>query len=216
MVGKQTINNFQEVCVPMFKSWLSRRKARKNPNLNVKELLPWEEEFVNLEMYPPMGMFYEYLEMIIQYGFVTLFVAAFPLGPLFALLNNILEIRIDANKLVTGTRRPPASPAANIGVWEGILHVVSILSVVTNGLVIAVTSSYITKRVYQDRVGSMNGYVEATHPLSPLGLNDSNTNYVTAATHRCATTMASRAGSSTRSGRRVWAFSFSSSTLCLC
>ncbi len=30
---------------------------------------------------------------VIQYGFVTLFVAAFPLAPFFALLNNIFEIR---------------------------------------------------------------------------------------------------------------------------
>ncbi len=32
-------------------------------------------------------------ETVIQYGFITLFVAAFPLAPFFALLNNILEIR---------------------------------------------------------------------------------------------------------------------------
>lgn len=35
---------------------------------------------------------------------VTLFVAAFPLAPLFALLNNILEIRVDANKFLVNNR----------------------------------------------------------------------------------------------------------------
>ena len=30
--------------------------------------------------------------MMIQYGFVTLFVSAFPLAPLLALLNNIWEV----------------------------------------------------------------------------------------------------------------------------
>ena len=38
-------------------------------------------------------LFNEYLEIVIQFGFITIFVAAFPLAPLFALLNNILEIR---------------------------------------------------------------------------------------------------------------------------
>ena len=43
--------------------------------------------------------FAEYLELVIQFGFVTLFVASFPLAPLVALINNILEIRVDAHKV---------------------------------------------------------------------------------------------------------------------
>ena len=39
-----------------------------------------------------MSLFDEYLEMVIQYGFITIFVSAFPLAPLFALLNNIIEV----------------------------------------------------------------------------------------------------------------------------
>ena len=34
-----------------------------------------------------------YLEIVIQFGFITIFACAFPLAPLLALLNNILEIR---------------------------------------------------------------------------------------------------------------------------
>eukprot|EP00053_Salpingoeca_punica_P016735 m.159045 g.159045 ORF g.159045 m.159045 type:complete len:933 (+) comp17033_c0_seq2:80-2878(+) len=165
MVGKQTINNIQEVGIPLVKAWLKKRKSSKTHKEN--KLLPWEDEFVNLEPYPRLGMFYEYLEMIIQFGFVTLFVAAFPLGPLFALGNNILEIRVDAGKLCNVYRRPPATRAANIGVWEGVLTFVSIFSVLTNGLVIAITSSYITKKVYDDRFHTRSGYINITHPISP-------------------------------------------------
>jgi uncharacterized membrane protein len=38
--------------------------------------------------------------MVLQFGFVTLFAAAFPLGAFFALFNNIIEQRVDAIKLV--------------------------------------------------------------------------------------------------------------------
>jgi len=55
--------------------------------------------------------------LVIQYGFITIFVAAFPLAPLFALLNNIIEIRLDAYKLVTQFKRPVASRAVDIGVF---------------------------------------------------------------------------------------------------
>jgi anoctamin-1 len=41
------------------------------------------------------------LFLVLQYGFVTIFVAAFPLAPFFALLNNMLEMRLDAKKLLT-------------------------------------------------------------------------------------------------------------------
>ena len=42
--------------------------------------------------------------MVLQFGFITIFVAAFPLAPLFALLNNWVEIRLDAQKFVCETR----------------------------------------------------------------------------------------------------------------
>lgn len=70
--------------------------------------------------------------MIIQYGFVTLFVAAFPLAPLFALLNNIVEIRLDAQKMIVQSRRPIAERVEDIGTWYGILETITHLAVITN------------------------------------------------------------------------------------
>ena len=61
------------------------------------------------------GLFQEYLEMVLQFGFITIFVAAFPLAPLFALLNNWVEIRLDAQKFVCETRRAVAERAESIG-----------------------------------------------------------------------------------------------------
>lgn len=46
---------------------------------------------------------------------MSLFVASFPLAPLFALLNNVIEIRLDAKKFVTELRRPVAIRAKDIG-----------------------------------------------------------------------------------------------------
>ena len=69
---------------------------------------------------------------VIQYGFVTLFVAAFPLAPFFALINNIGEIRLDAYKMVTQARRPMAERVEDIGAWYGILRIITYAAVVTN------------------------------------------------------------------------------------
>ena len=51
----------------------------------------------------------------LQFGFITLFVVAFPLAPLFALINNAFEIRTDSYKIVTKLQRPPAIPGEDIG-----------------------------------------------------------------------------------------------------
>ena len=55
------------------------------------------------------------LSPVLQFGFTTIFVAAFPLAPLLALLNNIIEIRLDAYKFVTQWRRPMPARATDIG-----------------------------------------------------------------------------------------------------
>eukprot|EP00048_Salpingoeca_helianthica_P005079 m.84052 g.84052 ORF g.84052 m.84052 type:complete len:933 (-) comp13464_c0_seq1:29-2827(-) len=173
MVGKQIIGNVTEFIIPRVMKWYNDRKASNE--LKKSTLLPWEEQY-KLGVWPERDMFYEYLEMIIQFGFITLFVASFPLSPLFAFLNNVFEIRIDADKMVTGLRRPPAHAAANIGIWEYVLEVVSFLSVITNGLVIAVTSTYLTKVVYAYAYDwNMYGYVAKTHPF----FNASNCSYTT-------------------------------------
>lgn len=70
--------------------------------------------------------------LVLQYGFVTIFVAAFPLAPFFALLNNVLEMRLDAKKFLRFYRRPVPRRVKNIGVWFRILDVIGRLSVVTN------------------------------------------------------------------------------------
>ena len=62
-----------------------------------------------------LPLFSEYFEMVMQFGYVTMFVAAFPLAPLFALFNNIVELRIDALKFVKETRRVLPERAADIG-----------------------------------------------------------------------------------------------------
>ena len=70
--------------------------------------------------------------LVIQFGFITIFVAAFPLAPFFALANNIFEIRIDSNKLLCETRRPIADRAQDLGIWYDILDAVAKIAVISN------------------------------------------------------------------------------------
>ncbi|XP_028935388.1 anoctamin-4 isoform X3 [Ornithorhynchus anatinus] len=161
MVLKQTWNNFMELGYPLIQNWWTRRKLRQEHGTQRKAGFPqWERDY-NLQPMNAYGLFDEYLEMILQFGFTTIFVAAFPLAPLLALLNNVIEIRLDAYKFVTQWRRPLASRAKDIGIWYGILEGIGILSVITNAFVIAITSDFIPRLVYAYKYGPCAGQGEA-------------------------------------------------------
>uniref|UniRef100_A0A8C5WNG8 Anoctamin n=1 Tax=Laticauda laticaudata TaxID=8630 RepID=A0A8C5WNG8_LATLA len=171
MAGKQIWGNIQEAIVPWIYNWWGRRKARSNPeNLYSR----WEQDH-DLQSFGALGLFYEYLEMVIQFGFITLFVASFPLAPLLALMNNILEIRVDSWKLTTQFRRPVAAKAHSIGIWQEILNGMAILSVVTNAFIVAFTSDMIPRLVYYyayfaDPDLPMSGYIN--NSLSVFQISD--------------------------------------------
>lgn len=110
--------------------------------------------------------------------------AGYPLSPIFALLNNIFEIRGDASKMLWFHRRPVNRPAIGIGVWLKIIDTIGKFSVLTNviyfnmfyciqiyyilpsqGLIIAFTADFIPNLVYRFSVSpnySLNGILNNT------------------------------------------------------
>ncbi|XP_033881611.3 anoctamin-6-like isoform X1 [Acipenser ruthenus] len=143
MGGKAVWNNIQEVLVPWIKNLIGRCTTKAHEKVTPR----WEQDY-QLQPLGKLGLFYEYLEMVIQFGFVTLFVASFPLAPLLALVNNLFEIRVDAWKITTQFRRVVPEKAQDIGAWQPILQGVAILAVVTNAMIIAFTSDMIPRLVY--------------------------------------------------------------------
>ncbi|XP_071188397.1 anoctamin-6-like isoform X1 [Salvelinus alpinus] len=144
MGGKAIWNNIQEVLLPWMKNLIFRYCTR----VGSEKVIPrWEQDY-QLQPIGKLGLFYEYLEMVIQFGFVTLFVASFPLAPVLALVNNLFEIRVDAWKIITQFRRMVPEKAQDIGAWQPILQGVAILAVASNAMIIAFTSDMIPRLVY--------------------------------------------------------------------
>ncbi|XP_040901732.1 anoctamin-7 [Toxotes jaculatrix] len=186
MVGKQLINNAQEFIVPKLKSWWQKR--RMSPQLREvkkkegeeaereeqqeqqeQEVSPWEADY---QLLVCEGLFSEYLEMVIQFGFITIFVAACPLAPLFALINNWIEIRLDAQKFVTEYRRPVVERAQDIGTWLPILQFIMHIAVLSNAFLIAFTSSFLPRLYYRyTRDSTLRGFINFTLATSPHDYN---------------------------------------------
>ncbi|KAM7367087.1 hypothetical protein PAMP_015011 [Pampus punctatissimus] len=180
MGGKAIWNNIQEVLLPWVKNLIFRYCKR----VASEKVIPrWEQDY-ELQPVSKLGLFYEYLEMVIQFGFVTLFVASFPLAPVLALVNNLFEIRVDAWKITTQFRRIMPEKAQDIGAWQPILQGVAILAVATNAMIIAFTSDLIPRLVYywsfsvypygDHATNTMEGYINSS--LSVFNISDFTNN----------------------------------------
>ncbi|XP_035498275.1 anoctamin-9 [Scophthalmus maximus] len=201
MVLKQTISNVFEFTGPWFCRWLKRRRTqklqRKCAHCYLKhesedkqgaemcdncKLRDWLSNY-RLNDVDSFSLFNEFLEMVIQFSFTTIFVAAFPLAPLLALINNVIEIRLDAIKMVTLERRLVPKKTNDIGVWIDVLEAIGVLAVIANGLVIGVSSDFIPRLVYRYLYGPcangtatdidcMAGYIN--NSLSIARMDDQN------------------------------------------
>uniref|UniRef100_A0A2K6L043 Anoctamin n=1 Tax=Rhinopithecus bieti TaxID=61621 RepID=A0A2K6L043_RHIBE len=178
---KQTLSNCGEYLVPWvthkFRS-LRASEARHLPR--DPELRDWRRNYL-LNSVNIFSLFDEFMEMMIQYGFTTIFVAAFPLAPLLALFSNLVEIRLDAIKMVWLQRRLVPRKAKDIGTWLQVLETIGVLAVIANGMIIAFTSEFIPRVVYKYRyspclkeanstVDCLKGYVN--HSLSVFHTKD--------------------------------------------
>jgi hypothetical protein len=168
------VGQAQEVGLPYlmnkYKAYDDRKRAaKKQTSLSKEEQKEFSKKLIlsNVEKqsnYEPYeGTFGEYSEMIIQYGYVTMFAAAFPLAPLLAFFNNIIEIRSDAFKLLSEIQRPEYKGAQDIGTWYKILNIIGFVAVLTNCLIISITSV----RIKDQYFSQLNYY----SPCDPTDLN---------------------------------------------
>ncbi|GMF43157.1 unnamed protein product [Phytophthora fragariaefolia] len=138
-----TSGNFFEAGLP----WIMKKLKRKNTKNSMAREPSAIEQQMALDVYDQKGTFDDYNEMIIQFGYVTLFVVSFPLAPAFALFNNIFEIRIDAHKLINATRRPDPRGAQDIGTWGTIIDVMGSIAMITNVALVFFTSRRTTSHM---------------------------------------------------------------------
>ena len=84
--------------------------------------------------------FDDYLEWVIQFGYVVLFASAFPLAGALSLVCNAVELLADVFKVTYLCRRPRPSRARGIGIWLWLLYALAVTAIFTNLAIFAVAS----------------------------------------------------------------------------
>jgi anoctamin-10/anoctamin-7 len=145
-----TVGNFTAVAVPAINRRLNDKAIQQYDKLHkVTEV----EHAAMLGTYDVMlGTFTDYANLIILYGYTTMFVCAFPLAVINAFVNNYASMRIDAWKLCQEFRRPEPRSQEDIGTWYIILEAVSLIAVLTNSALVAFTGSQLEDYTWTWRV----------------------------------------------------------------
>ncbi|KAM4821431.1 anoctamin-10 isoform 1-T1 [Thomomys bottae] len=134
LITSQILNQVVESLLPY---WLQRKHGiqvkRKVQALKADiDATLYEQVILEKEMGTYLGTFDDYLELFLQFGYVSLFSCVYPLAAAFAVLNNFTEVNSDALKMCRVFKRPFAEPSASIGVWQLAFETMSVISVVTN------------------------------------------------------------------------------------
>ena len=144
------VKNLPEIGVPFLKLYMlgkNKKKADKpveSPfyqiDQKIEEQIDKTPYAANLEI---DGTAEDYMELVIQFGFLCLFAVNFPISYMLAFITNIAEIQVDKLKIVRFKRRPVPENAKDLGTWFLIIDLISFLSIFFNAALIAYTSQCI-------------------------------------------------------------------------
>eukprot|EP01060_Flectonema_neradi_P015191 TRINITY_DN2186_c0_g1_i1.p1 TRINITY_DN2186_c0_g1~~TRINITY_DN2186_c0_g1_i1.p1 ORF type:complete len:696 (+),score=123.14 TRINITY_DN2186_c0_g1_i1:56-2143(+) len=130
---------FLETLIPFVITYVTQARRDKSKLDDIKKRDKGERTVIAIDELtkPDYEQFDDYLEMVIEYGYVTLFAAAFPLAAFLSVLCNLVEMKSDLFKLTTVYRRPPPTRQHDIGIWYNLLCGIMWLSVFTNTMLFA-------------------------------------------------------------------------------
>ena len=111
-----------------------------------RQTSPTEEQYWKTRYHHILGPFDDYSELVVQFGYATLFAVAFPLAPLFAYVNSFVGLRTDAFKYCVDARRPWPTGCSSIGSWSLVLELTSYAATITSALLFAFTGDFLANR----------------------------------------------------------------------
>lgn len=130
-------------------SWCKRKlyKSEESDTNNFRTVLSIEKQadagtyaFKEID-----GTYFDYLEILVQQGYVILFSTSFALGPILAFINNIAEFKVDKWKITRFKRRPEPKQAKDIGVWFLIFNIITYVGIFSSWGIVCVTKQAFSK-----------------------------------------------------------------------
>jgi len=140
VIVRLTLQNMVELGWPYFSMWWRRMTEGRSFHTglfsNPMTIMPDMSSAEKQAKKDDYDLFEDMDEILILYGYSTLFVVACPWVPMLCLFSCILECFLDQKKLILLFRRPMPQPALNNEPWDTAFDVFGMLAVLTNSAVI--------------------------------------------------------------------------------
>ena len=139
-----TLTNVILWLYPCVMKWLRRRANAENAaksNKTDQPLSDAEQEFIKEPFDTVNSFLLWYSDTATFFGYTVLFTAALPVAPAFMLVHKYYSIRFDAWQVLYDYRRPIRTSAEDIGNWQQIFELISVIGVITNAGLIVFTMS---------------------------------------------------------------------------
>lgn len=140
------LKNLVELGLPFIKYQLRSRKKKNNvvhAHTEQKDIRTKLYKQLCLETYLSLdhdGTIDDYLELSVQFGYLTLFALAFPLSTTLAFVGLWLEMYTDKLKIMKLVRRPLPLAIKDIGTWWYIFSSICVLAIFSNTALFCFTS----------------------------------------------------------------------------
>jgi anoctamin-10 len=129
-----------ETLIPLFLKFLEKRKTRKS---KIEEVMA-ESKYVKSKLVeltlPKYEVFDDYLEIILNLGYITLFASSFSLAPAIMFVFHLVERVSDRYKIMNTYQRPLPFKSKGIGSWHVVMNMILIVSVFSNITLFAFSS----------------------------------------------------------------------------
>lgn len=148
----QISSAFEEVALPWLKmqaqQWWRDRQAMEQDDAHHQTVPddPSEARFLRRArkqaLLPEYNVQDDIAEMVIQFGYLTLFSPVWPLVPIGFLINNWIELRSDFLKICFEYQRPAPKRSDGIGPWVASLEILTWLGSLSSAAIVHVFGSY--------------------------------------------------------------------------
>jgi hypothetical protein len=151
-----------------------RRRAKRIAQRELAGMPPEEQRLafhksieleLTQEVFP--GTFAEFLTKVVQFGYVSMFSAAFPIAAISSAVGNFIEIRLDAIKVLQSRRRRYEG-AEDIGSWQDVLVLMSWIALPINVSLFVFTSWTFRKYVLVPSIATSDSCSPAV-PYETIG-----------------------------------------------
>ena len=140
--SRLTITNALDILIPMYNK--SVKLSRETKGKDLSALTPPERDYMLMESNSMLDGIQCFADTAIQFGFTVLFITALPVATFFSLMSNYLKVKIQSYKLTRLYQRPVPQGCQDIGTWQDIFKIISVVSVATNAAIICFTMDVLT------------------------------------------------------------------------